>query len=295
MTSNSFLFVFFLILFVIIFSVNSAYSSEQKIPVWIKKITSWWSDERISDLEFKNFIEYLYQKNILLDSNSQEFSELSLGEIKLVAKNWSEDMISDEEFLKKIPVLKKFKIYTEIIIQKEPLESNRWVEWNDTISWDYFQILGPLDKQSSVYTATQLETDYKVRTIEGENCRFEFESINGRAYFDKQNSWASKSMRSDYLLLHEKNHFDLAQIHALILNSELRQLEQKQFSCAENTLNVSYEELVRYSADAFVRQILDPIISQLVLMDQRYDVETNFGRDFEKQKEWDQMIEQMFN
>jgi len=73
------------------------------LPDWIKNTAKWWSQSYISDSEFKNSIEYMINKKIILivEPESKIYSqnqEIPTW-LKTNAGYWSDDKISDKEFL----------------------------------------------------------------------------------------------------------------------------------------------------------------------------------------------------
>jgi len=87
------------------------------IPAWIKGSAGGWADGQIKDSTFTNAIEYLIQEkiidvpslpNVSADPDDQiiEDQQLKIPKwIKNSAKWWSEDMISEEEFVNAIKYL----------------------------------------------------------------------------------------------------------------------------------------------------------------------------------------------
>ena len=73
------------------------------IPDWIKDTAEWWSQSYISDSEFKNAIEYMINKKIILIVEPESTIYSQNQEIptwlKTNAGYWSDDKISDKEFL----------------------------------------------------------------------------------------------------------------------------------------------------------------------------------------------------
>ena len=74
-----------------------------EIPDWIKETAEWWSQSHISDSEFKNSIEYMINKEIILvvEPESKRYSQNQEipSWLKTNAGYWSDDEISDKEFL----------------------------------------------------------------------------------------------------------------------------------------------------------------------------------------------------
>ncbi len=83
------------------------------IPQWIKLDADWWSTNQISDSEFLEGINFLFEKQIVSVPERDVISE-SQWKIPTWVKNsagwWSEEKISDDEFLNIIENLVKRKI-----------------------------------------------------------------------------------------------------------------------------------------------------------------------------------------
>ena len=84
-----------------------------KIPQWIKTNADWWITNQISDSEFLEGIDFLFEKQIVSVPKRDVISE-SQWSIPSWVKNsvewWSEEKISDDEFLNMIENLVKRKI-----------------------------------------------------------------------------------------------------------------------------------------------------------------------------------------
>ncbi len=84
-----------------------------KIPQWIKTNANWWTTSQISDSEFLEGIDFLFEKQIVSVPERDVISE-SQWNIPSWVKNsagwWSEEKISDDEFLNIIENLVKRKI-----------------------------------------------------------------------------------------------------------------------------------------------------------------------------------------
>ena len=84
-----------------------------KIPQWIKVNTEWWRTNQISDLEFLEGIDFLFEKQIISVPERDVISE-SQWQIPHWVKTstgwWYEGKISDDEFLNIIENLVKRKI-----------------------------------------------------------------------------------------------------------------------------------------------------------------------------------------
>ena len=84
-----------------------------KIPEWVKQNAQWWSTDQISDIEFLEGIDFLFEKQVISVPSRDVIAE-SQWQIpdwmKISAKWWSEDKISDDDFLNIIENLVARKI-----------------------------------------------------------------------------------------------------------------------------------------------------------------------------------------
>lgn len=84
--------------------------AEEKIPEWIKNNARWWADNQILDSDFVLGIQYLVQEKIIvilsLPEQASEQTENSIPEwVRNNADWWSDNLISEEEFLNAIKYL----------------------------------------------------------------------------------------------------------------------------------------------------------------------------------------------
>ncbi len=83
------------------------------IPEWIRNNANWWLTDQISDLEFLEGINYLFEKQIVYVPQRTIMIE-SQWQIPSWVKNpvgwWSEEKISDDDFLNMIENLVERKI-----------------------------------------------------------------------------------------------------------------------------------------------------------------------------------------
>lgn len=89
----------------------------QTIPDWVRNNAKWWADDVISDNDFTSGIEFMIKQDIIKVPqivSEKEKSSFTLGKIptwiKSNAKWWSEDLISDEDFVNGIEFLIKVEI-----------------------------------------------------------------------------------------------------------------------------------------------------------------------------------------
>jgi hypothetical protein len=84
-----------------------------KIPQWIKTNANWWVTNQISDSEFLEGIDFLFEKQIVSVPERDVISESQWNIpswVKSSAGWWNEEKISDDDFLNIIENLVKRKI-----------------------------------------------------------------------------------------------------------------------------------------------------------------------------------------
>jgi hypothetical protein len=84
-----------------------------KIPQWVKTNANWWSTNQISDSEFLEGIDFLFEKGIVVVTSRDVIAQTNWklpSWVKITASWWSEDKITDDDFLKMIENLVKRKI-----------------------------------------------------------------------------------------------------------------------------------------------------------------------------------------
>jgi len=84
-----------------------------EIPSWVKTNANWWSTNQISDSEFLETIDFLFEKEIIVIPSKEKTAESNWklpSWIKTISLWWSEDKISDGNFLNIIENLVKRKI-----------------------------------------------------------------------------------------------------------------------------------------------------------------------------------------
>jgi len=86
-----------------------------KVPIWIKQNAQWWATNQISDIEFLEGVDFLFEKGIVFVPGKEMTAEANWSIpswYKTIAGWWSEDRISDDEVLNAIENL----IIREIIV-----------------------------------------------------------------------------------------------------------------------------------------------------------------------------------
>jgi hypothetical protein len=105
------------------------------------------------------------------------------------------------------------------------------------------------------------------------------------AEVDPAQSW---NMASDdsRLLAHEQGHFDITQIYALRWRRAVNEL----IDTKRLTASGANEELARASLDARIERDFRAVKDAMLKEQQQYDDETNNGRDYSRQDEWQRRI-----
>ena len=97
-----------ILLFVFLIIIFSVPAYGEVVPDWVRNTSFWWADEKITDYEFTNAIEFLINNKIILMSNNHIPNEIH-SEIPSWVKNnaywWSRGEIDDGTFLKGIEFL----------------------------------------------------------------------------------------------------------------------------------------------------------------------------------------------
>lgn len=117
-----------IILFVITTLVTplSVLAEQYSIPNWIKNNARWWSENKITDHDFLQGIQYLVQQKILkvpqTETQQSSKSQIIPEWIKNNAGWWSNDLISDKDFVSGIQYLIQNNIIN--IDEKIPSSNN---------------------------------------------------------------------------------------------------------------------------------------------------------------------------
>ncbi|HEY1872367.1 MAG TPA: DUF922 domain-containing protein [Chitinophagaceae bacterium] len=162
---------------------------------------------------------------------------------------------------RKIAAIGFFILPLFVVAQNE--ESIQW-SVNKKLDWsDYLAKPSPTSDAAAT-TSTSIGIEYHVR-----NNVF---SYTVACLFSKTRSWGRN--RTDYILQHEQGHFDITEIFARKLAKEL----------AEYKFDPE-----KYEHD--VNKIYKRIMDEKEEYQNRYDTETDFSRNKEKQAEWLEKIQ----
>ncbi len=139
------------------------------------------------------------------------------------------------------------------------------------LTWDDFT--GKPDKHSrfSAQTAARIYPNIRSPKLTGDTIHFRHVEII--VELDSFRTWSRPKERTEELLIHEQNHFDIAVIFA---KRYLRQIHTTVFT--------------RSNVDSLLEQIHKINISESNITQRRYDEETRHGKDKAKQQAWNSWV-----
>lgn len=136
------------------------------------------------------------------------------------------------------------------------------------LKWSDFKGKVPPAAEPAATTASGISYKYSANLIHHE-VKLDFE-VN--AYFYPNESWYKPEVCDDLILSHEQLHFDIAELFARKMRDKLQR--------------TSFSENVKQE----IRDIYRDILKELADFQDRYDWETGFSRNAQKQMEWNRKI-----
>ena len=145
---------------------------------------------------------------------------------------------------------------------------NNLVDWDASrkLTWSDFKAAPDPSSGTAALTYSSINVEF------GYNNSGLTHSIKCR--FNKSLSWGR--IKNDYILKHEQDHFDLAEVHARMLHKAMQE-----YSFNSKTV----------SAD--LNTIYNAVMKKHVSAQQEFDQQTNHSLIAEKQKEWDKKIDSL--
>jgi hypothetical protein len=141
-------------------------------------------------------------------------------------------------------------------------QRNTLIEWKEgsRLTWDDFKQRPDPNSSNAALTASSIKFDfhYSDNTLE----------FHEQCLFDKNSSWGR--VKTDYILSHEQGHFDITEIYARKLNKALKEYVVKKPDNLSRDLNKIYQNVMKELND----------------YQNKYDKETNFSINKDKQAEW---------
>jgi len=143
-----------------------------------------------------------------------------------------------------------------------PWDPDRKLEWED--------FKGRPFKTAWAAAVTASGITYEFSSVEKDgNLKLD---INISTHFYPEESWFQPDLINGVILSHEQLHFDISELFARKM--------RKKVSETNFTSNVKAE----------IKKIYRDILKELSAFQKKYDFETNFSRNFEKQLEWNEKI-----
>ncbi|PIB25314.1 DUF922 domain-containing protein [Maribacter sp. 4G9] len=146
--------------------------------------------------------------------------------------------------------------------EETPWSSNFRLQWKD------FKGEIPTGANAAATTASGISYNFSSSYENGQMV------VNYRvqSFFYPTKSWYRPQICNDVTLLHEQLHFDISEVFARKMAKEMSE--------TEFTKNIKQE----------VRLLYKRILKELDAFQRRYDLETDFSRNIEKQKLWQKQI-----
>ncbi|MBS1933324.1 MAG: DUF922 domain-containing protein [Bacteroidetes bacterium] len=143
------------------------------------------------------------------------------------------------------------------LFQKNPL-----IEWKEgsRLTWDDFKRRPDPNSPNAALTGSSIKFNFH---YSDNNLQYHIQCL-----FDKSSSWGR--VKTDYILSHEQGHFDITEIYARKLNKALKEYVVKDPDNLSKDLNRIYQTEMK----------------ELNEFQNKYDKETNFSINKDKQAEW---------
>ncbi len=166
----------------------------------------------------------------------------------------------------------------------------REIAWNSArrLTWDDFEgrVSRNAEPENVALTAATLSWTYEYEVRHSADaCTYRITAIRSAAVFDTNQSWVRPGHRNEHVLDHEQGHFDITQIHKLVLDEAVQNLVGATGECRGRSLR-------RASADAEaeiagrIGPIYDRVWANHARTQRAYDAETRHGLDAEAQRRW---------
>ena len=138
---------------------------------------------------------------------------------------------------------------------------NDFIQWESTrrLSWSDFKASPPRSASNAALTSSGILMKFRTN---GESVDYEI-SCN----FDQNSSWGR--VKNDHILSHEQGHFDISEIYARKLNKALKAYRPRENSISRD-----------------VNEIYKKVMDELLVMQNKYDEETDYSRNFTQQRNW---------
>ena len=170
--------------------------------------------------------------------------------------------------------------------------------WNPkfTLSLEHFKGEPDVEKPHHANTRVNFQYffDHEVRKTASKN-KMRIKKIDVKCFVNTSKSWIKKEVLTNtnlpFLLKHEEGHFDLAEEYARLIKIKMNaKFNGKSFSYESMTIEGAVKEINEILGKEF--QIYT---NEYKKANERYDVETNYGRTISKQTEYNQRFNKLHN
>lgn len=161
-----------------------------------------------------------------------------------------------------------FLMVSVVVNAQLPENSMSWQE--DLLEWSDFRGKPQLHNSFHANTTSGISYSWSLKTSEeGKEFVFSVES-----YFFPEGSWVKPGKTSENLLAHEQLHFDITELHARKLRSQLQEFNPEKVKDIKKAL----------------REIYQKIEAERAHMQQKFDVETRHSQNAEAQLKWQEVV-----
>ena len=170
------------------------------------------------------------------------------------------------------------------------MENDEIIFWSKDyfLTWDDFYA----EPNSSSFEDSSSKIKYHYTwTINSETSEgkiyFIIDNIRLYAQFLRRLSWVREKQTSPDLLKHEQGHFDLAEsLKPIIIADFLNEFKYKKFPTRGKN-EEQQKQFAREDSNLMISQRLEKWYSELTQLREKYDEETEFGHNLNKQQEYD--------
>lgn len=149
------------------------------------------------------------------------------------------------------------------------------ISWSSDyrLNWENFRGVAPTGSKAAATTASGISYSFSSHFERGK-MKVDYKV---QSFFYPKKSWYKPQLCTDVTLSHEQLHFDISEIFARKMDLEM--------SKTIFTKNIKQE----------VRSIYKRILKELDTFQKRYDLETDYSRNLEKQKLWQNQISKLLD
>lgn len=146
------------------------------------------------------------------------------------------------------------------------------ITWNESynLSWSDFQGPAKVDTDAVATTASGITFSYSIKKSSKRIVGYKTKIF---AHFYPEKSWYRPEHADKHILAHEQFHFNITELHARKFRQRVAQI------AISSSLNTQLDK------------IHQDINKELSKLQEQYDAETDFSRNFEQQARWQKYIQ----